>query len=242
MMVVVVCVLPVVGMAQDKLVRLYAPASLTDTGVMGFVLPRFSLKTQIKVQLAEAEDGADVVLGQTGTPVFEGAGGTWRLDVRRPDHAATARFADWLTSEVGQRAITGFAPEGEAMFTLPTAAKAAVVVREMDGDAALGHRLALHHCKRCHVVDEATRMAGIGSTPSFAVLRSLSDWESRFAAFFALNPHPSFTQIEDVTEPFPDDRPPPISPLRMTLDEVEAVLAYVAGMTAADLGAPLLHQ
>lgn len=74
------------------------------------------------------------------------------------------------------------------------------------------------------------------------MLRSLPDWEERFAAFYALNPHPSFTIIEDVTPPFPADRPPPLVPIRLTLDEVEAVLAYVTAMDAAELGAPLVHQ
>ena len=74
------------------------------------------------------------------------------------------------------------------------------------------------------------------------MLRSLPDWADRFDAFYALNPHPAFTQVEGVSEPFPENRPSPIVPIEMTLDEVEAVRAYVATMKAADLGAPLQHQ
>jgi hypothetical protein len=85
-------------------------------------------------------------------------------------------------------------------------------------------------------------MNAIGSTPSFFALRSLSDWEARFAAFFALNPHPSFTQVTGVTEPFAEDRPPPIVPITLSLEDLEAILAYVAALEAADLGAPLVHQ
>jgi len=92
------------------------------------------------------------------------------------------------------------------------------------------------------VVDNQTRMSGIGSTPSFAVLRSLPDWDSRFAAFFALNPHPAFTIIPDVTPAFTAQRPSPIVPITLSLDELEAILAYAASIAAADLGGALVHQ
>ena len=117
-----------------------------------------------------------------------------------------------------------------------------VVEVALDGDAELGHKVSREKCTRCHAVDSATKGWGIGSTPSFGVLRSLDDWEGRFAAFYALNPHPAFTQIEDITEPFPMDRPSPIAPIELTFDELQAMLAYVAAMPAADLGKPLDHQ
>jgi hypothetical protein len=85
-------------------------------------------------------------------------------------------------------------------------------------------------------------MTGIGSTPSFSVLRSLPDWSDRFSVFYVLNPHPSFTVIDGVTPPFATNRPPPIAPVVLTLDDLEDVLAYVAGLKPADLGAPLRHQ
>ena len=66
-------------------------------------------------------------------------------------------------------------------------------------DYAPGEKLTLLHCGRCHVVSERNRFGGIGSTPSFAALRGAADWEERFRAFYALNPHPAFTQIPDVT-------------------------------------------
>ena len=70
-------------------------------------------------------------------------------------------------------------------------------------------------------------------------MRAFPDWVDRFMGFYALNPHPAFTQIEGVSPPFDEARPSPIVPMEMTLDEVDAVLAYVAAMEAADLGAPL---
>ena len=240
---IVLCILlPAAAQAQDRLVRLHAPDPLIDTGLLKHILPRFSLKTQVRVQLVATPAAADLVLGGAGEPLFLGLGQTWHMAVRQKDHPGTRRLADWLTSPVGQRAITGFAPAGQTLFAPPDQVATQAVAPDLAGDAALGLRVSRDSCARCHAVDDESRMAGIGSTPSFAVLRSLPDWEDRFTAFYALKPHAAFTLIEDVTPPFPEDRPPPIVPITLTLDEVEAVLAYVAAMDAADLGAPLAHQ
>lgn len=231
-------VLPFKAVAQDKLVRLYAPPALVDSGLLKYALPRFSLKTQVRVEFVDPA-AAEMVLGDTGRALFEGAGAVWSLEVRVDDDD-TARLADWFTSDVGRNTVLAYAPDGVALFTLPKAREAVVAEVELTGDPALGLKVSLEKCTRCHAVDEKTRWSSIGSTPSFAVLRSLPDWEYRFTAFYALNPHPSFTQIEDVTEPFAHDRPSPIVPITLTLDEVEAVLAYVGGMKAADLGGALV--
>ena len=98
------------------------------------------------------------------------------------------------------------------------------------------------HCKRCHAVTSEGRINSIGSTPSFFVLRTLPDWSERFEQFYVLNPHPAFTQIAEVTPPFAQDRPPPIVPVEMTLGDLEAIVAYVAELAPADLGAPIQHQ
>ena len=112
----------------------------------------------------------------------------------------------------------------------------------MTGDALAGERLALVNCGRCHVVGEKNRMGGIGSTPSFAMLRTLGDWERRFRAFFTLNPHPAFTQVPGVTPPFDQARPPPIAPLEITLADIDAILAYAASLAPADLAEPLKYE
>lgn len=234
--------LPFAAIAEDRLVRVYAPEVLIETGLFKFIVPRFSLKTQVRVELVEIPEDADVVLGAKGQALFHGKGQTWHMRLRDAEHNATKRFAGWLGSDVGQRTVFGYAPDGETIFGPPQQSARAVAVLEFDGDAALGLDVSRTKCVRCHRVDDEHRMTGIGSTPSFAVLRSLPDWQERFAAFYVLNPHPAFTVIADVTEPFPIDRPSPIHPVTMTLDEVEAVLAYVAAMDAADLGAPLAHQ
>jgi mono/diheme cytochrome c family protein len=171
--------------------------------------------------------------------VFSDADTTWHLDLVAPDHAGAKRLRKWLTSDVGVRAIAAYAPAGVAMFRAPEVREAEVAELSWDGDADLGYSLSRVHCGRCHAVDEAGRMNSIGSTPSFFVLRTLSDWEGRFQAFYALKPHPAFTQIADVTAPFDEARPSPIVPVEMTLEELENIMAYVALLAPADLGAPL---
>lgn len=241
---VLVCAawLPVGAMAQDRLVRLHAPAALTETGLLRHILPRFTLKTQIRVELVATPAEADLSLGPEGTPVFAGQDLVWHLAVARDGHPGTERFADWLTSEIGKNTVASYAPDGTALFGPPPEEEEVAAEVIYDGDAVMGLEVSQTKCTRCHVVDEGSRMGGIGSTPSFSVLRSLPDWDQRFAIFYALNPHPSFTQVEGITDPFPENRPPPIAPVAMTLDEINAVLAYVAGIAAADLGAPLQHQ
>lgn len=233
--------LPIGAQAEDRLVRLHAPEALVETGLLKHILPRFSLKTQVRVELVDDLTSADVVFGDDGRALFAGVGATWHLSMRRNDHLGTDRFVSWLNSDVGLRTITGFAPDGEALFTPPGETQVEVAELEFDGDSVVGKRAAQINCGRCHAIESGS-MNGIGSTPSFPVLRSLNDWEERFTAFYALKPHPSFTQIEDITAPFPLDRPSPIVPITLTLDEVEAILSFVALMSPADLGAPLIHQ
>ena len=108
-----------------------------------------------------------------------------------------------------------------------------------DGDKATGARLALVHCGRCHVVDKRNRMGGIGSTPSFAALRGRENWSDLFRAFYAHNPHPSFTQVEGVTDPFDPNRQIHVAPMEITLDEIEAITAFVAEMKPKELGRPV---
>ena len=106
-------------------------------------------------------------------------------------------------------------------------------------DYAPGEKLTIVNCGRCHVVSPKNRMGDIGSTPSFAVLRTIDDWEDRMRAFWTLRPHPSFTQIEGVTEPFPENRPAHIHPVSLTPDEVERIVAYARTVPPADLGPDL---
>lgn len=233
--------LPLGAMANDGPVTLYTPPALSQSGLLRHILPRFSLKTGIRVDLVARADRADVVLGDRGEPLFQGAGGLWHLRVPG-DHPGAARLAEWLRSDTGLRTITGFAPQGAALFALPAQETPAQPEAGPAGDTGLGLRIARRACARCHVVEKGSVTAGIGSSPSFMVLRGFDDWQARFAAFYALAPHPAFTQVTDVTDPFAPERPPPIAPIHLTLEDIAAISAYVAALVASDLGAPLQHQ
>lgn len=228
------------GLAQDADLRLAVPEALEQSGFMQFLVPRFSLKTSVRITRVAEGIPAQMQLGDVGTPVFDGMGRSWALAHDGDERAA--RFLDWLTSDIGMRTIDSFAGAEGIVFT---AAIAAAEVEEeivLDGDAALGEVLSLDMCGRCHVISDKNRMKGMGATPSFALMRTFDDWQTRFATFHMLKPHGSFTQIEGVTEPFDPASPPPIVPVRMTLDDLDAILAYVAGIPPADLGAPLQFQ
>ena len=240
--VVVLAFSGVQSFADDRQVRLAVPVEIVDSGLVKYMLPRFSLKTQIKVKVVGAGAQADVRFGKQGVPVFDGVGAIWRADLLAPDHSGSKRFLAWITSEIGQRTITSFAVDGTHPFTLPQPETVETVVVEMDGDAAAGQNISRQKCARCHVVIASERMNAIGSTPSFFALRSLPDWDQRFGAFYTLNPHPAFTQVAEVTPPFPSTLPPPIVPVHLTVADIESVLAYVATLEPADLGAPLVHQ
>ncbi|GAW33040.1 hypothetical protein RA2_00076 [Roseovarius sp. A-2] len=228
--------------ADDKRFRLSAPAALVETGLLDYLLPRFSLKTGVRIEVVGPVDPAEMTIGpEAGRAVFKGEGGLWRIS-RDGDHPGAARFADWLTSEIGQRTVTSYEVAGRAVFTLAEVAEEAEVTLDFDGNASEGKRVSLVQCGRCHVVAPENRMNAMGSTPSFAVLRTMPDWAARFQSFYVLRPHAAFTQVEDVTAPFPINRPSPIVPVEVTLDEVEAILAYVAEMAPADLGAPIQVQ
>ena len=226
--------------AQEKSFRLSAPEILVETGFLKHLLPRFSLKTGVRITVVAQGDVAEAAFGTEGVPIFRGQERLWQLTYEKGTH--TDRFADWLLSDVGKRTIEAFQPEGTPMFSADVSVEQVVVEASFEGDAAMGETLALALCGRCHVVNEKNRMNGIGSTPSFGLLRTFADWDNRFQSFFVLNPHPSFTQIPDVTQPFSEESPPPISPLTLTLKDLEAILAFVSAMEPAKLGAPIQSQ
>lgn len=218
--------------AQDRAFTLQAPASLQDTGLLKHLLPRFSLKNGIRISLADTV--GDARLGPDGTPVFSQGETIWHL--AHSDNPHVLIFQDWLLSDVGKRTIEAFAPDGRSLFSAEFATQAETRQQRVTGDTAKGERLALSNCGRCHVVNDTNRMKAIGSTPSFYLLRSFDDWQERFEAFYVLKPHGAFTQIEGVTPPFEDHLPPPIAPLEITLEDVEAIVAFVYSLPPADLG------
>lgn len=224
---------------SDKGFALAVDPALTESGLTRYILPRFSLKTGVRVTPVPPGTDADLEFGAD----VEGAAAVARdgviFAVSRPKGDQAKRFRDWLLSDVGQSTVEAYAPETGAPFIGARDASFDGSPTLIAGDVVEGERLSLDLCGRCHVVSGKNRMSGIGSTPSFAVLKSLPDWESRFSAFWALKPHPAFTRIDGMTEPFDPDRPPHIFPVEMTLDDLDAILAFVSGTAAADLGAPL---
>ncbi len=227
------------ALGQDKTFTLQAPAPLIETGFTKHLLPRFSLKTGIRITVTS--DGGDAVFGTEGRPVFRQGDTIWHLSKTDGDADVDA-FEDWLVSDVGKRTIEAFVADGIAEFSADVSVRVAQASVALTGDAALGEKVSLTQCGRCHVINESNRMNAIGSSPSFRLLRSLPNWQERFETFFLLKPHPAFTQVEDVTEPFPDHLPSPIAPIEVTLEQIEAITAYVSSVEPADLGAPIQTQ
>ena len=239
--------------AQEKRIVLAADPALIDAGLMDYLLPRFSLKTQIRVSVATvAEAGAaDAWLAEAppdaakrkrrvmhvedGPVYFLGL--AHGKDAAGPRAKHAQRFADWLTTEIGQRTITDF--EGATVYVASASKAKEEEEIAFTGDAVMGEKVALAKCGRCHVINDTNRMNGLGSTPSFGALKALANWQDRFLAFYAANPHPAFTQIDGLTQPFDPMRPSPIYPITLGTDEYEALLAFVAVIDASDLGAPV---
>lgn len=219
------------------------PSEMLETGFHKQILPRFKFKHRVGIAPAAPDADADMAFGDQGVRVFQRIEGPEvRLEILTsdPDRQAQAGlFLDWLRSTPGQAAIEAFEVDGAAVYTTEVKVVEVEVEESFDGDSALGSRLALVHCGRCHVVDDRNRMGGIGSTPSFGALRARENWSSLFYAFFYENPHPSFTQVEGVTEPFDPNRQVHIAPLLITMEEIEAITAFVATLEPKSLGRPI---
>ena len=225
---------------EARAVRLYAAPELVETGLLAYVLVRFRLKTQIRVELVERE-AAEVLLDAPrdgAAALIRGPGGDYAVWVQAESQAAL-RLRDWLGSEIGLRTLAAYRQGGAQVVFALEAVEAVQEVALPEGDITAGRALALRNCGRCHVVGAENRMQGIESTPSFPLLRSLPDWQVRFATYYQRIPHPAFTQIEGLTEPFDAMLPPPIVPLALSVDEFNAIIAFVARIAPADLGAPL---
>lgn len=240
-----ICMLCPPALAEEKRFVLDADPVLVESGLIKHLVPRFSMKMSIRIAVEDGAGDEAARLSDTASagarPVIASGDTIWYLAVPEGNPHA-ARFRDWLTSDVGQRTIASFAPDNHPPFAPP--AEAAPATRQIDTgrDTTEGVSLSLVHCGRCHVIGPQNKHNSIGSTPSFSVLRGLANWQERFETFYVLNPHPAFTQIDDVTAPFDPERPSPIYPVEMSLDDLDEILTYVASIAPADLGAPIQHQ
>ena len=105
-----------------------------------------------------------------------------------------------------------------------------------------GEKLVRQHCTRCHVVGDLNKYGGIGSTPSFGAIKSLPDWQDRFAAFWSLLPHPSVVQVDGLSPERPKDVLATTKQIFLTPDEVDAILNYVDTVPVKDLGGNVRYQ
>ena len=235
-------VAPMMASGQEGGVRLRTAPALEESGVGQFLRPQFSLKTGVQVQVVTG--GANVMLDDQVSgdvkPVLARGDVVYYVSVGEGEGAK--RFAGWLLSDVGQRTIEQFRPQTGHPFTGAAGLVETVTEVALEGDVVRGETLSYQNCGRCYVIGERNRMNGIGSTPSFALMRTFPDWQQRFGGFYTLIPHPSFSQITNVTESFDPSRPPVINPLELTIGELDDILAFVATIKPADLGAPLQTQ
>lgn len=99
-------------------------------------------------------------------------------------------------------------------------------------DVERGREVAATHCTRCHVVGDINPYGGIESTPSFIGMKRLADWERRYAEFYILPPHPALVRIEEVSAERDEERPAFVTEIILTLDDVDAILAFVKTLPA----------
>lgn len=100
-----------------------------------------------------------------------------------------------------------------------------------EGDSEKGREVAEKHCARCHVIGSQNRMGGIGSTPSFPLLRKMKDWRQRFATFYNRRPHPVHVRVEGVRQW--TDLPPNAEPFTITQENVDDIIAFVEALSEA---------
>src|SRR6056297_167311 len=66
--------------ADDKRFRLSAPAVLVESGLLDYLLPRFSLKTGVRIAVVGSGDPAEVTFcKEAGRPVFKGERTRWGM-------------------------------------------------------------------------------------------------------------------------------------------------------------------
>lgn len=233
-----VMMLAVPAYGQDREITLVSDPALEESGLWAYVLPRFKLKTGIKVHVFYGQTGGDILISGQGVPLLiRDDGVEFGLTVLEENIHST-KFTEWLTSDIGARTILAFQVEGRSPFT-PAETTVEVVEVVLQGNNSAGEEVAYRKCGRCHVIGERNKYGGIDSTPSFGALRTFDDWQEKFGRFWELNPHPSFMQVEDMTEPFDPSRPPHIYPVTLTLDEVSDIGAYMQTVTPKDLGPKL---
>ena len=186
-LIIVFLVAPNAARPQARDITLFVSPALVDSGLMKFLLPRFSLKTGVKIDLqiltkqGVIPKAADVVLTDNdaaaagkSVSVMSGLGKTYYVVSPLPGADQTpgtrkaARFVDWLLADIGQRAIEQFRRDGKQLFAGAAPPEAGDTEGALTGNVVAGATLSYDKCGRCHVIGVKNRMKGIGSTPSAA--------------------------------------------------------------------------
>ncbi len=101
------------------------------------------------------------------------------------------------------------------------------------GNLKKGEDLAITYCARCHVIGDFNKFGGIGSTPSFPLIRGLDDGMERFQTFYARRPHPAFITVPNV--PKWSKAPAYAAEFTVTEEAIEDLLTYVKTIEKLDL-------
>lgn len=148
--------------AQEKEITLISDPELKTSGLWSYVLPRFKLKTGIKVHVVYGSGSlnSDVLMQRDGTtPVMvRGDGLEFRATLNRASQHGT-RFMEWLVSEVGQRTISAFKVDEQQVF-FPAVVEVLEDSQPLKGNVLIGEETAIRKCGRCMLLVSGTNMAG----------------------------------------------------------------------------------
>ena len=103
-----------------------------------------------------------------------------------------------------------------------------------DESVAKGREIVRQHCTRCHVVPDMNPYGGIGSTPSFAAIKWLDDWEDRFELFYTLPPHPALVNILGISETRSETLPVFVAEIELKIEDVNVILAFARTLKIPD--------
>ena len=108
-----------------------------------------------------------------------------------------------------------------------------VQVATADGNIDRGRTLAQTHCARCHVIGDFNKFGGIGSTPSFRLLRGIEDGMVRFQTFYERRPHPVFVRVPNI--PRWSKAPAYATEFTVTPEAIKDLMAFVKTIKKIDL-------
>ena len=106
------------AVSQIKTTTLLVTPEVQDTGVVKFMLPRFTLKHGVRVTVVDEGDASGSLIADGDTVVFSRGGTNYGLTVHVSDDPHMSTLAAWLTGDVGRRTILSFKQDGLTQFVL----------------------------------------------------------------------------------------------------------------------------